>query len=52
MLSALTIGLVLWVVYGVLKSDWVIVLANAVGALLTGAVLCFKIRDIFAGQGG
>lgn len=51
MFSALTIGLVLWVIYGVLKSDWVIVLANAVGALLAGAVLCFKFRDMYAGQG-
>ena len=51
MLSALTFGLVLWIIYGVLKSDWVIVLANVVGALLAGAVLCFKFRDVFAGQG-
>ena len=50
MLSALTVGLVLWVVYGVFKSDWVVVLANTVGALLAGTVLCFKFRDMFAGQ--
>ncbi len=48
MLMALTVGLVLWVTYGVLKSDWVIVIANGVGASLSASVLAFKIRDIRA----
>jgi MtN3 and saliva related transmembrane protein len=46
MLAVLTSGLVLWVVYGVVKSDWVIVAANGVGALLSGTVLGFKLRDL------
>lgn len=46
MLIALTTGLVLWVVYGLLRGDWTIVAANTVGASLSGAVLAFKIRDI------
>ncbi|MEA2899081.1 MAG: MtN3 and saliva related transrane protein [Bradyrhizobium sp.] len=46
MLSALTAGLWLWIVYGLLKSDWVIVAANSVGAILSGSVLAFKIRDM------
>jgi MtN3 and saliva related transmembrane protein len=46
MLSALTAGLLLWIVYGLLKSDWVIVAANCVGAMLSGSVLAFKIRDM------
>lgn len=46
MLVALTTGLVLWVVYGLLRGDWTIVAANTVGASLSGAVLAFKIRDI------
>jgi MtN3 and saliva related transmembrane protein len=45
MLIVLTAGLSLWIVYGVLKSDWVIVAANGVGAALSGAVLGFKLRD-------
>lgn len=45
MLSALTTGLVLWIVYGLLREDWVIVAANGVGATLSGSVLAFKIRD-------
>jgi len=48
MLLALTSGLGLWIVYGVIKSDWVLTSANVVGALLAGAVLFFKIRDKFS----
>ena len=48
MLLALTTGLILWIIYGVSKSDWVIAVANAVGASLTGVVLVFKFRDILS----
>jgi MtN3 and saliva related transmembrane protein len=46
MLVALSAGLCLWIVYGVLKDDWVIILANSIGATLSLAVLAFKIRDL------
>ncbi|WP_167552268.1 SemiSWEET family transporter [Bradyrhizobium sp.] len=46
MLLSLTMGLGLWVAYGVLQSDWVIVAANAVGATLSGIVLGRNARDI------
>lgn len=46
MLIALLAGLLLWVVYGLLKTDLVIVAANGVGSLLVGAVLAFKLRDL------
>jgi MtN3 and saliva related transmembrane protein len=46
MLLVLTAGLLLWVGYGLLKGDWVIVVANSVGAALSGSVLAFKIRDL------
>jgi MtN3 and saliva related transmembrane protein len=46
MLVALTTGLVLWIGYGLLRGDWVIVAANGVGATLSASVLAFKIRDI------
>jgi MtN3 and saliva related transmembrane protein len=49
MLSVLTAGLVLWVCYGLLKGDWILMLANAVGAGLSGSVLIFKIRDTWKG---
>jgi MtN3 and saliva related transmembrane protein len=46
MLVALTTGLVLWIGYGLLRGDWVIVAANGVGAALSASVLAFKIRDM------
>jgi MtN3 and saliva related transmembrane protein len=42
MLVALSAGLCLWIVYGVLKDGWVIILANSIGATLSLAVLAFK----------
>jgi MtN3 and saliva related transmembrane protein len=50
MLIVLTSGLSLWIGYGLLKSDWVIVAANTVGAALSASVLIFKIRDMRAGK--
>ena len=45
MLGVLTTGLLLWVCYGLLKADWILVAANSVGAALTGTVLACKLRD-------
>jgi MtN3 and saliva related transmembrane protein len=42
---ALTLGLTLWIIYGLLRGDLVIVLANGAGAILTAIVLGCKIRD-------
>jgi MtN3 and saliva related transmembrane protein len=50
MLIVLTTGLVLWIGYGLLKGDWVIVAANSVGAALSATVLAFKIRDMRSGK--
>ena len=46
MLVVLTAGLVLWVGYGLLRSDGVIIAANSVGAALSSRVLAFKVRDL------
>jgi MtN3 and saliva related transmembrane protein len=46
MLVVLTTGLALWIVYGLLKGDWVIVAANAVGCSLSLTILLCKIRDL------
>jgi MtN3 and saliva related transmembrane protein len=51
MLIALTAGLGLWVIYGMLKADFVLVAANGVGAALSGSVLTFKLRDLYAYRG-
>jgi MtN3 and saliva related transmembrane protein len=47
-LSILTFGLLLWLAYGALKKDWVIVVANGVGAALSASVLMFKSRDVWS----
>ncbi len=47
MLIALTTGLLLWIAYGALRDDWIIVAANSVGAMLSGSVLACKLRDMF-----
>ena len=39
-------ALVFWIGYGFLKEDWVIILANSVGAALSGMVLYCKLRDM------
>jgi MtN3 and saliva related transmembrane protein len=44
-LAVLATGLGLWVVYGFLKGDSVIVTANIVGLSLAGVLLALKARD-------
>jgi MtN3 and saliva related transmembrane protein len=44
-LIALTAGLLLSVVYGAFRTDWIIVAANLVGTGLTGFVLYRKLRE-------
>jgi MtN3 and saliva related transmembrane protein len=45
MLIALTSGLGLWVLYGAVKADWIIIAANVVGTSLTGYVLYHKLHE-------
>ena len=44
MLLILSAGISLWIVYGVLRSDIVIIVANSVSLLCLIALLCFKLR--------
>ena len=44
-LIALTSGLLLWVVYGFLKADWIIIAANITGTCLTGYVLHHTLQE-------
>jgi MtN3 and saliva related transmembrane protein len=44
-LVALTCGLMLWVVYGAIKGDWIIIAANTTGTSLTGYVLYHKLQE-------
>jgi MtN3 and saliva related transmembrane protein len=47
-LAVLAAGLALWIGLGILKGDFVIIVANAVGLLFVAMLIGFKIRD--AGQ--
>ena len=44
MYSAFTVGVALWLVYGLLLSAWPIVAANAVTLSLAGLILTMKLR--------
>ena len=46
MLVLLAAGLGLWVVYGALKTDWVIIAANVASLSMLAMILYFKIRQI------
>jgi MtN3 and saliva related transmembrane protein len=48
MLSVLAAGLALWIVYGLLQGDWVIVGANAVSLAMLLVILGLKLREILA----
>lgn len=50
-LVALTAGLSGWIVYGVAIADPIIVIANLIGAGLSGTVLACKLRDSHSGEG-
>lgn len=41
--SMLFVGMVLWVVYGIMKEDLPIILANSIAAALCGLILIMKI---------
>ncbi len=44
MFIVLCAGIVLWLVYGYLKSDLPLIIGNAVTLVLAGTILVFKIR--------
>lgn len=42
--AIITVGLALWLAYGILKEDLPLIVANAVMVVLTGAITMMKIR--------
>lgn len=56
MFLVLAAGLSLWVVYGVLEQDWVIIVANGVSVTLLSVIIGFKLREMWSarapGKGG
>jgi MtN3 and saliva related transmembrane protein len=51
MFLILAAGISLWVVYGLLQKDPVIVLANSVSLLLLANILYFKLREVLGRKG-
>lgn len=44
MYSAFTLGVALWLLYGVLLQSWPLMIANSVTLLLAAAILSMKLR--------
>lgn len=44
MYSLFTLGVAMWLVYGILIGAWPVILANAITLVLAGAVLVMKIK--------
>ena len=49
MFLILATGIAFWIVYGVLQTDTVIILANCVSLTFLCAILFFKLRNVFKG---
>ena len=49
MFLILATGIALWVLYGVLQTDTVIILANSVSLAFLCTILFFKLRNVFKG---
>jgi MtN3 and saliva related transmembrane protein len=45
MFSILAAGIALWAIYGILKTDYVIILANSISLCLLAGILYFKISE-------
>ena len=50
MFSVLFVGTALWIVYGLVKGDVVVMVANSVSLLLLSGILFFKLRGLAKGQ--
>ena len=51
MFLILSTGIALWVVYGAMQGDAVIILANSVSLAFLAAILFFKLRNVARGRG-
>lgn len=43
--SALALGVAVWAIYGIMRDDWVIVLANVVSLACLLGILAIKLRE-------
>lgn len=46
MFLTLFVGIALWVLYGLLKSDWIVLGANSIGPCFLAGILYFKVRQL------
>ena len=44
MYALFTLGVALWLIYGILMESWPIIIANCITLLLAGAVLLMKLK--------
>lgn len=45
MYSIFTVGVALWLVYGILKQDWPLILANGITCAASLTILVLKLRE-------
>ena len=50
MLLVLAIGLALWIVYGGLQGDRILIAANSAGVALLGVIISFKVREMISAR--
>jgi len=41
----LLVGLIVWVVYGFMRDDWPVIIANAISAIITAIVIFLKLTS-------
>jgi MtN3 and saliva related transmembrane protein len=44
MFALMVFGIFLWLVYGIVRSDWPLIVADGVSLVLAGIILCLKLR--------
>jgi MtN3 and saliva related transmembrane protein len=45
MFSVLSLGIALWIIYGVMKGDWILITANGISLACLAGILYFKLRS-------
>jgi len=48
MYTIFTLGVLLWLIYGILIQDWPVIIANAITAMLASVVLLLKLKSCLA----
>lgn len=48
MYTTFTLGVAMWLIYGLLQGDWPIIIANAITVCLSAMILVLKIKQIKA----